>query len=97
MIELALRRSYGLTEEEIRSEDFAARFVPVPSEQVAMTAEHAFPEPVRSLSGIKELGRTREEASILPRLDDTLEWQAHAAMLERLGLHAEAVAALRHL
>ncbi|HZS78922.1 MAG TPA: hypothetical protein VFA41_20090 [Ktedonobacteraceae bacterium] len=97
LIELALRRSYGLTEEEIRSEDFAARFVPVPSEQVAMTAEHAFPEPVRSLSGIKELGRTREEASILPRLDDTLEWQAHAAMLERLGLHAEAVAALRHL
>jgi len=32
-----------------------------------------------------------------PALDDTLEWTAHASMLERLGLHHAAGAALRHL
>jgi hypothetical protein len=31
----------------------------------------------------------------LTPLDDTLEWEAHASMLERLGLHNAAVNAMR--
>ena len=32
---------------------------------------------------------------LLTPLDDTLEWEAHASILERLGLHSEAAKALR--
>jgi lipid II isoglutaminyl synthase (glutamine-hydrolysing) len=35
-----------------------------------------------------------ETISLTP-LNDTLEWEAHASLLERLGLHNEAIAALR--
>ncbi len=34
-------------------------------------------------------------SSLLTPLDDTLEWEAHASILERLGLHSEAAAVLR--
>jgi lipid II isoglutaminyl synthase (glutamine-hydrolysing) len=36
-----------------------------------------------------------ETSTLLTPLNDTLEWEAHASLLERLGLHNEAVAALR--
>ncbi|MBE3566061.1 MAG: glutamine amidotransferase [Thermogemmatispora sp.] len=36
-----------------------------------------------------------DPTTLLRPLDDRLEWQAHAAILERLGLYEEAVAALR--
>jgi len=39
----------------------------------------------------------RDPLAALTPLDDTLEWEAHASLLERLGLHNAAVAALRHL
>jgi lipid II isoglutaminyl synthase (glutamine-hydrolysing) len=35
-----------------------------------------------------------ETTSLMP-VNDTLEWEAHASLLERLGLHNEAIAALR--
>lgn len=34
-------------------------------------------------------------STVLTPLDDTLEWEAHAFLLERMGLHAAAVAALQ--
>ena len=37
----------------------------------------------------------QEAAMLLCSLDDTLEWEAHAALLERLGLHDAAAAVLR--
>lgn len=36
-----------------------------------------------------------EQAALLAPLDDSLEWEAHASLLERLGLYEDAVAALR--
>jgi lipid II isoglutaminyl synthase (glutamine-hydrolysing) len=39
-------------------------------------------------------GAPLETTSLTP-LNDTLEWEAHASLLERLGLHNEAIAALR--
>ena len=39
----------------------------------------------------------RDPLAALTPLDDTLEWEAHASLLERMGLHHAAVAALRHL
>jgi lipid II isoglutaminyl synthase (glutamine-hydrolysing) len=42
--------------------------------------DHSAPDPAVSI--------------VLPLLDDSLEWEAHAAMLERLGLHNAAVTAL---
>lgn len=36
----------------------------------------------------------RDMSTVLTPLDDTLEWEAHASLLERLGLHSAAVAAL---
>ena len=35
------------------------------------------------------------ETTALTPVNDTLEWEAHASLLERLGLHNEAIAALR--
>ena len=37
----------------------------------------------------------RDPSALLTPLDDTLEWEAHAFLLERLGLHQEAAVALR--
>jgi lipid II isoglutaminyl synthase (glutamine-hydrolysing) len=39
--------------------------------------------------------QTDETSEILAPLDDTLEWEAHASMLERLGLYSAANAVLR--
>ena len=36
----------------------------------------------------------RDMSTVLTPLDDTLEWEAHASMLERLGLHSAAATAL---
>jgi CobQ-like glutamine amidotransferase family enzyme len=36
----------------------------------------------------------RDMSTVLTLLDDTLEWEAHASMLERLGLHSAAATAL---
>ncbi|MBE3561795.1 MAG: glutamine amidotransferase [Ktedonobacteraceae bacterium] len=44
------------------------------------------------------LSTTTQKTSIqLAPLDDTLEWEAHAFILERLGLHNEAANALRNI
>jgi len=39
--------------------------------------------------------KTTDLSPLLTPLDDTLEWEAHASILERLGLHSEAATALR--
>ncbi|GCF09155.1 type 1 glutamine amidotransferase [Dictyobacter arantiisoli] len=45
-------------------------------------------------STVLELPRT-SLPSLLAPLDDTLEWEAHASLLERLGLYTEAASVLR--
>lgn len=49
-----------------------------------------------SSNGVTPLATpSQETATLLSPLDDMLEWEAHAALLERLGLHHAAAAALR--
>ena len=88
LLALALRRSYGLNDSEM---------------------EEVFPRNplLEDRTGPGARGRDAREngaSSVVsgivtapPALDDTLEWKAHASMLERLGLHHAAGAALRHL
>jgi len=56
----------------------------------------AVPLPEEGQNGIRPL-ETEEHLApgTLAPLDDTLEWEAHASMLERLGLHNAAVNAMR--
>ncbi|GAC1645006.1 MAG: hypothetical protein NVS4B12_10660 [Ktedonobacteraceae bacterium] len=43
----------------------------------------------------KVLDTSEEKISVLRPIDDTLEWEAHASLLEHLGLHTEATYALQ--
>jgi CobQ-like glutamine amidotransferase family enzyme len=83
LIELALQRKYETRETTLIAEE----------------------EPPR-LNGKTPIGHTDtpdlkgapivpEISTYLTPLNDSLEWEAHVSQLERLGLHAEAVAALR--
>lgn len=57
------------------------------SGEVALTIPH-------SSNGVIPFATPPQETLLSP-LDDTLEWQAHIALLERLGLHDAAAATLR--
>ncbi|HZR39324.1 MAG TPA: hypothetical protein VFB12_04365 [Ktedonobacteraceae bacterium] len=80
LIELALQRKYG--------------------EPLVSSAESVAPNGTvhtnigANGSTVVEL-LTYETSTQLKPLDDRLEWEAHATILERLGLHSEATAALR--
>jgi CobQ-like glutamine amidotransferase family enzyme len=82
-IGLALRRTYGglMTPGPLGDEQYNGA---TPSKQSEGEQEY---------TGDVE----REALAALTPLDDTLEWEAHASLLERMGLHNAAVAALRHL
>lgn len=87
-IALALRRTYGLNDSEVAG---------------------VFPSATTMFAGEEKPGRAekraKKQAAQRPMLhevvahgsDDALEWEAHAAMLERLGLHSAAESALRHI
>lgn len=88
LISLALKRSYGL--------NWRAGLG-------AMYSSQAY-EQASSLNGVSEpapegwdeiLGVTIDPLVKLTPLDDSMEWEAHSAILERLGLHNAASAALR--
>jgi len=86
LIGLALRRTYGKGDSFLSPGSFE-------DEQYngATSAKHSV--------GKKEdtEDTERDPLAALTPLDDTLEWEAHASLLERLGLHNAANAALRHL
>jgi CobQ-like glutamine amidotransferase family enzyme len=55
-----------------------------------------FADHLISLALRRSYGLNEEELNAVFPLDDTLEWEAHAFMLERLGLPTAAKAAARH-
>jgi Predicted glutamine amidotransferase len=82
LIELALQRKYG-QEQKLEPEESLV----LNSANHVSTALETSSRPVASTQA--------ELPPLLTPLDDTLEWEAHASILERLGLQSEAVRALR--
>jgi lipid II isoglutaminyl synthase (glutamine-hydrolysing) len=84
LIGLALQRTY-------RTADVSPDFLGEEQQNDATSAKYS--------DGKKENTEDleRDPLAALTPLDDTLEWQAHASLLERMGLHNAAAAALRHL
>lgn len=83
LIELALQRKYGNRDTELLAEEqLPALNGKTHLDNIDTTELH--------VSTIDP-----QELTPLAPLDDSLEWEAHASLLERLGLHAEAVAALQ--
>ena len=84
LIELALRRTYRISdlpsEERNGSTQSSSKRLGVNEDEPAVT-EQSQPE--------------HQQEVPLQRLDDRLEWEAHASLLERMGLYTEAVAAWR--
>jgi CobQ-like glutamine amidotransferase family enzyme len=79
LITIALQRKYGTA--DMYEEAWYEEAVPLPEEKQ---------------NGIRPL-ETDEHNTLNPLapLDDTLEWEAHASILEHLGLHNAAVNAMR--
>ncbi|GCE13160.1 type 1 glutamine amidotransferase [Tengunoibacter tsumagoiensis] len=80
LIELALRRKYGQGTSPGEPGSLNGQFHPDTEDDHTSS-----PELQSDLA-----------SSLLTPLDDRLEWEAHASILERLGLHTEAAAALRN-
>ena len=83
LIELALQRKYGIGDTLLPFEDKLPMLNGKTHTGVATTTHF-------HVSTVAPEVSTR-----LTPLNDSLEWEAHASQLERLGLHAEAIAALR--
>lgn len=92
LIALALQRKYGIkhltdTQKDASKHNGHASKEMQTDKALSATAEELLP-----------LENTiSDQSEILKPLDDTLEWEAHASMLERLGLYNAAAAALRTL
>lgn len=86
---LALRRSYGLSDGDLKK--IFPRYLS-PGEQPAKGTRAK--KRAAKKNGASDAINGAVPASI--NLDDALEWEAHASMLERLGLRQAAGAALRH-
>lgn len=89
LIELALKRSYGLNWRE-----GLGAMNGVKTHEQANGASDPSPEAWEEMSPL-EPGVTIDPLVKLTPLDDSMEWEAHSAILERLGLHNAANAALR--
>ncbi|HVB74731.1 MAG TPA: hypothetical protein VNE38_14345 [Ktedonobacteraceae bacterium] len=92
LLALALRRSYGLSDDDLKK--IFPRYVLFQEGAARGTREK---RRVARRNGAN--GSVNGDLAVLPAradLDDTLEWEAHASMLERLGLRHAAEAALRH-
>jgi lipid II isoglutaminyl synthase (glutamine-hydrolysing) len=93
LIELALKRSYGLN---LREELGATNGAKAPEQaNGASTSSPAGWEEIDVREGVETPGVTIDPVVKLTSLDDSLEWEAHSAILERLGLHNAASAVLR--
>jgi CobQ-like glutamine amidotransferase family enzyme len=80
LIRLALQRKYGINDQSLTAEE-AGKLNG--SFYTNITANETSP----TLT-------TLDERALLAPLDDTLEWEAHASILERLGLYAQAATVL---
>jgi CobQ-like glutamine amidotransferase family enzyme len=92
LIALALQRKYGIkqhtdTHNEASKHNGHAPKEPQTDKSLSATAEELLPSE----------NTISDQSEILKPLDDTLEWEAHASILERLGLYNAATAALRTL
>jgi len=93
LIELALKRSYGLNWRE-------GLGIMNGSKTYEEQNGYSYPlaegwEKMDLLESVETPGVTIDPLVKLASLDDSLEWEAHSAILERLGLHSAATAALR--
>ncbi len=87
LLALALRRSYELSDDNLKK--IFPRYLSLKER----------PAQEKRGRAAKKNGASGAVYGIIPTpidLDDTLEWEAHASMLERLGLRSAARAALRH-
>lgn len=89
LIELALKRSYGLYWREGLGAMNGNK-----THGQANGASRLSPEEWKDMS-LLEPGVTIDPLVKLMPLDDSMEWEAHSAILERLGLHNAANVALR--
>jgi lipid II isoglutaminyl synthase (glutamine-hydrolysing) len=89
LLALALQRSYGLSEDDLKK--IFPRYLSLEERTARGTREKK-----RAAGKNGASGATNGTQPALIDLDDTLEWEAHASMLERLGLRHAAGAALRH-
>jgi CobQ-like glutamine amidotransferase family enzyme len=89
LILLALRRKYGQT----------SQFAPLDIDDARTLSEQTYDEPSHNGNGVLHgefhTDMYMQETTLAP-VDDRLEWQAHAALLEQLGLYSDAAQALRH-
>ena len=83
LIELALQRKYGVGD----------NLLPTQEELPVLNGKTHIG--TTDVTDLQVAIATPEVSTRLTPLDDSLEWEAHASQLERLGLHTEAVAALR--
>jgi lipid II isoglutaminyl synthase (glutamine-hydrolysing) len=84
LIGLALQRTYGMRDRE------TVEMLSSSGKAVSHIGEWTNGS---TLSEVTDRG----SSTTLTPLDDALEWEAHAALLERLGLHSAAVAALKQI
>lgn len=102
LIALALRRTYGLGEREmerVASDSYRAAQA-APTGEPYNGATSRAPRRWGRRSTARRQGSQEAQSDALPALaplDDALEWEAHASMLARMGLHRAAAAALRNL
>jgi len=84
LIELALQRKYGSRDTELMAEE---ELPPVLNGKTHIGTSDVATLHVSTI--------VSQDPTPLAPLDDSLEWEAHASLLERLGLHSEALAALQ--
>jgi CobQ-like glutamine amidotransferase family enzyme len=93
LIELALKRSYGLNwREGLGIMNGSKNHESANGTSIASLEEW---EEIRVGENVDMPGVIIDPLVKLTSLDDSLEWEAHSAILERLGLHSAATAALR--
>ncbi len=92
LIQLALQRKYGANSVLSVSSATAANSTNGSGD---WTSEVIVPTTEKKNGSTPPEPSTAEAFSALSPLDDTLEWEAHASMLERMGLYTAATAALQ--
>src|SRR5947209_7318940 len=97
IIELALKRSYGIEAPEETSVVGVAGSIPALEQfNGSSSSPYEILEKGDVAAGKASTTSTTVDPVVkLAPLNDTLEWRAHASLLERLGLHTAAAAALR--
>lgn len=96
LIELALKRSYGLSWREGSGATNSTKpFEQANGNSTLSPAEWKEMDISRDAANGERPGVTIDPLVKLLSLDDSLEWEAHSAILERLGLHSAATAVLR--